>query len=488
MGKNFLIYVIICFGGFFSSCSKKENTIEDSSASTSTTTTTTTTMTTNGLRGCNWADPNGNEGVSRVVTPSGLLSSMTAGAAADVGTRISNAVKTSGGTTIRMPINYWTTSSSSYWSVYQSAINAIVTNNCKVILCYWPPVGHHVSDMDQWNYMWQQVDAVYKKNASVLYEPINEPVDYSGSDLCSLYAYFLNQYSPPAWKCVLDGTGYATEVITVGNDSRLKNQYLAQHAYWWFWGDHGVWSDYYSIMSKAIGQYASRTVITEIGVETMRNVNFWSRWESGISPDIAFINGALKYAKDNQMGSFAWSGVNDIDGYRWFTANDNLQEVNPGVANTFRWSWLLTEAPKWIGPIPNGKFQLQNRASGLMLDNLSSTTDGSNVVQGQSSISPNQQWNVGYAAGYYSFSCVAGNKDLDTGGNTADGSIVQQWYQNASINQQWTLVSIGGGYYKLINRSTGKCLDSGGQTVSGSAVQQSSDNGSTTQQWSFVQQ
>lgn len=488
--KKVLFIQLICLLAVLAGCSKKETAIQETAiqSPTSTSTARAATANTNGLRGINWADPNGNEAPSRVVTPSGLSSTISATDAAAVGKRIADSTKASGGTTIRMPITPLTASNSSYWPVYQSAINAIVANGCNVILCYWPIGVHHVPDTTQWYTMWKQVDTVYKNNDAVLYEPINEPVDYSGTDLCNLYANFLNTINPSTWKCILDGTGYAGEVITVGNDSRLSSQYLGLHCYWWFYGAYNVWSSYYNIVSGNVGSYAARTVITEIGVENYRHVGFWWQWETGVYEDQAFLTGSLAYSKDNNIGTIAWSGVNDIDTYRWYVANNNLVEVNPGCANMFRWSWGLTTSPKWQGPIADGKYKLQNRASGLMLDNLGSTTDGASVAQWASSTSANQQWNVSYAAGYYTLSCATGKNNLDVGSNTTDGSAVQQKALSTNNTQRWTIVSAGNGYYKVVNLNTGKCLDTGGQTTNGSYMQQWYSGSSYNQQWTLIQQ
>lgn len=486
MKKNILLPAI-CLLGMVAGCSKKEaTTLQNRLPALSAVTALATPVNTNNLRGINWADPNGNEAPSRVVTPSGLTATSTTTAAAAVGKRISDSLKASGGTTIRMPITPLTAASATYWPVYQAAINAITANGCNVILCYWPIGVHQVPDSTEWYTMWKRVDTVYRNNTAVLYEPINEPVDYSGTALCNLYAAFLNRLTPASWKCILDGTGYAGEVVTVGNDTRLSSQYLGLHCYWWFYGAYNVWSSYYNIVSGNVGSYASRTVISEIGVETYRNVSFWWQWDTGVYEDQAFLTGSLAYSKDNLIGTIAWSGVNDIDTYRWYVANNNLLEVNPGCANMYRWAWGLTTSPKWQGPIADGRYKLQNRASGLMLDNLGSSTDGAAVSQWTSGSSANQQWNISYTAGYYTLSCATGKKNLDVSTNTADGSTVQQRTLSTANSQRWTLVSAGSGYYKIVNLTTGKCLDTGGQTTNGSSMQQWYSNTSYNQQWQLI--
>jgi hypothetical protein len=268
----------------------------------------------------------------------------------------------------------------------------------------------------------------------------------------------------------------------------LTNQYLGLHCYWWFWGSYDVWSSYYSIMSARTGSYAARTVVTEIGIETFRNMSFWWQWDTGVYVDQAFLTGTLSYAKDNSMGTIAWSGVNDIDTYRWYKANDTLIEVSPGTANMYRWSWKLTASPVWLGPIADGRYKLQNRASGLNLDNLGSTTDGATIAQWADGTSSNQKWNVSYTNGYYTLSCVTGKECVDTGGNTADGSSVKQNTVNTNSTQRWSIVSAGGGYYKIINLATGKCLDTGGLTANGSVMQQWTSGSSYNQQWKLIAQ
>jgi hypothetical protein len=243
-------------------------------------------------------------------------------------------------------------------------------------------------------------------------------------------------------------------------------------------------------MSSLVGSYASRTVVTEIGVETYRTFDFWWQWQTGAEADVSFLTGSLAYAKDNSIGTIAWSGVNDIDTYRWYYANNNLVEVNPGCANMFRWSWGLSNI--WRGPVANGTYKLQNRATGLYLDNYGLTTSPSNVYQYTSSSSTNQKWQLTHVNGYYWIYSQSGGLCLDANSNTADGSAIQQLTRTNTVtpsnSQQWTLTLASTGYYKIVNRATGKCLDTGGLTASGSALQQWYSGSSYNQQWKLVLQ
>ena len=139
-----------------------------------------------------------------------------------------------------------------------------------------------------------------------------------------------------------------------------------------------------------------------------------------------------------------------------------------------------------------GVYSLRNRASGRMLDNLGSLTDGTSVGQWADGTSNNQRWTLSYTSGYAKFQCATGGKYLDSLGHAAPDTTVGQWAGSASTNQQWTIESLGGGYYKVINRANGLALDSGGwtantDTVNGQGYMEFWGSGSSfNQQWQFV--
>ncbi len=136
-------------------------------------------------------------------------------------------------------------------------------------------------------------------------------------------------------------------------------------------------------------------------------------------------------------------------------------------------------------PIANGTYKLINRASGKYLDNLGSTTNGTDVAQWASSGSDNQKWVITYSDGFYKLACVTGSKCLDSYDHAADGSTVAQSESGTSTNQQWTIIPVGS-YFKIVNRTNGKCLDSGGGTANRSALQFWPSNSSNNQQWTIA--
>lgn len=137
---------------------------------------------------------------------------------------------------------------------------------------------------------------------------------------------------------------------------------------------------------------------------------------------------------------------------------------------------------------PAGTYSLQNRSSGLMLDGMGRTTNGSNCGQWQDGSSNNQRWNLTYvSSNVVKLQCVTGGIYLDGMGRTANGSIAGLWANSSSNNQRWTIVDAGGGYVKLENVATGLCLDVGASPwANGDDVEQWPDGSSQNQQWQFV--
>jgi len=74
---------------------------------------------------------------------------------------------------------------------------------------------------------------------------------------------------------------------------------------------------------------------------------------------------------------------------------------------------------------------------------------------------------------------------LDGMGRTSNGSVAGQWSDTNSTNQQWTTVSAGGNV-RFKNRATALFLDGMGRTGNGDDLGQWSDTGSTSQQWTTV--
>ncbi|MDQ0901091.1 endoglucanase [Paenibacillus sp. V4I7] len=129
--------------------------------------------------------------------------------------------------------------------------------------------------------------------------------------------------------------------------------------------------------------------------------------------------------------------------------------------------------------------KMKNVTTGLYIDGMGRTADGSNAGQWSTSASSNQQWVMEFYGSYYKIKNVATGLYLDGMYRTANGSICGQWSSSDSYNQRWILEAYGGNY-RIKNASTGLYLDGGGNTANGSDLKQWSSDTSTNLQWQFV--
>jgi len=129
--------------------------------------------------------------------------------------------------------------------------------------------------------------------------------------------------------------------------------------------------------------------------------------------------------------------------------------------------------------------KIQNRATGLYIDGMGRTSDGSNAGQWGSSSSDNQQWVIETSGSYVRFKNQATGLYLDGMGRTSDGSLVGQWSNSGSNNQQWTIEDIGS-YKRIKNNASGLYIDGMGWSTNGSDLGQWSNSGSDAQQWTIT--
>ncbi|QYR24001.1 cellulase family glycosylhydrolase [Paenibacillus sp. sptzw28] len=129
-------------------------------------------------------------------------------------------------------------------------------------------------------------------------------------------------------------------------------------------------------------------------------------------------------------------------------------------------------------------YKMKNVTTGLYIDGIGRTADGSNAGQ-WSAGSSNQRWVMEFYGSYYKIKNSATGLYLDGIGRTANGSVCGQWSSSTSWNQRWVLEAYGGNY-RIRNQSTGLYLDGGGSTANGSDLKMWSSDPSTNLQWQFV--
>ncbi len=129
--------------------------------------------------------------------------------------------------------------------------------------------------------------------------------------------------------------------------------------------------------------------------------------------------------------------------------------------------------------------KIRNRSTGMYIDGMGRTSNGSNAGQWSNSSSTNQQWVLEAMGSNYRIKNVATGLYLDGMGNTSNGSVCGQWGYSGSTNQLW-VQEIEGSYYKFRNVVTGLYLDGMGYTSNGADLCQWNNSSDYNQQWSIV--
>lgn len=132
-------------------------------------------------------------------------------------------------------------------------------------------------------------------------------------------------------------------------------------------------------------------------------------------------------------------------------------------------------------------YKFQNRATGLYIDGMGDTANGSDCNQWSGDSSYNQQWAIVPDGSYVRLQNRATGLFIDGMGLTSNGSNAAQWGDSNSSNQQWSEISKGN-YTRFQNRATGLYLDGMGRTSNGSILGQWSNSRSQNQQWSVQAQ
>lgn len=136
-------------------------------------------------------------------------------------------------------------------------------------------------------------------------------------------------------------------------------------------------------------------------------------------------------------------------------------------------------------------YQIQNEASGKVLNNQGSTTNGSPVSQWTSGSSVNLQWKfIATSGGYYQINSVMSGKDaVVQSASTAAGAKIIQWSFGSSGDDQWLPQSNSDGSFTFVNLHSGLVLgDPGSSGSNGTQMDQEASNGGSNQKWMLLKQ
>jgi len=247
-----------------------------------------------------------------------------------------------------------------------------------------------------------------------------------------------------------------------------------------FNGSAGPW-----ILVKETSNYNGSVHMGANAASLITNVyNHWFRLNSindmNTGKVYFYVNGKLVASGSNPGGSF----------YTKYGAYGTHDDAHPADILFSNVIFFTNGIPTGIDPA--AVYQVQNLASGLVLNNQGSLTNGSKITQwSSSSTSDNLRWTfIPTSNGYYQINSVKSGKDAVVQGvSTADGAKIIQWSFNSNGNDQWKPVFNSDGTCTFFNLHSGLVLEDPGSSLSTSTqMDQWSTNGGSNQKWILLRQ
>jgi hypothetical protein len=189
---------------------------------------------------------------------------------------------------------------------------------------------------------------------------------------------------------------------------------------------------------------------------------------------------------ENLMAIFQWSKDRGL-----LVNSSSLYQVSFGVEITYTNGWQEFTCNSFSidfgqnGGSTSGNVSIQNKATGLFVDGMGRTSNGSNAGQWSNSGSNAQKWTMETSGSNVKFKNVATGLYLDGMGRTSNGSLAGQWSNSSSSNQLWAVETYGN-YKRIKNIATGLYLDGMYWSSNGSDIGQWSSSGSDAQQWTIT--
>jgi len=199
---------------------------------------------------------------------------------------------------------------------------------------------------------------------------------------------------------------------------------------------------------------------------------------------------------------FIWGTVGGVRGLfrsidkgaNWIRVNDDAHEFGGttiifGDLNVFGRVYMTSVSGRGLiywEPVPAVTYvALANRATGLRIDGMGRTTNGSNCGQWSSGGSFNQQWSIETVGNFVMLKNRATGLYLDGMYRSSNGSVAGQYSFSGSDGQQWTRETVGN-YVKFKNKATGFYLDGLGSRTNGADLGQWSQSNHNNQQWTMT--
>jgi hypothetical protein len=217
---------------------------------------------------------------------------------------------------------------------------------------------------------------------------------------------------------------------------------------------------------------------------------------NGFSGTVSFSAGGLP---GGATASFNPTSVNSIGSSTLTVATTSATPAGSSTVTITGTSGTLTHNTS-VGLTVNtstttnnfsGTFEIQNVASGLVLNNQGKLTNGAPITQWTVATSVNLDWTfIPTSNGYYQINSVKSGLDaVVQSASTAAGAKIVQWSFGSAGNDQWKPVANSDGSYTFFNLHSGLVLaDPGSSTATSTQMDQETSNGGANQKWKLLKQ
>ncbi|HXF10084.1 MAG TPA: RICIN domain-containing protein, partial [Desulfuromonadaceae bacterium] len=222
-----------------------------------------------------------------------------------------------------------------------------------------------------------------------------------------------------------------------GSGGSPENQGHAQHDVVGLWQSYE--SGYTGVTSSQVGVYANTA-------QYVMNLGSTDSWSGNVDG-----TGTSSSLKTDFIFLSMWNNAL----FKMIAqANIDANLINSGSEACKNTGYILYMKHWLAAQIDTSKiYKLQNVASGLVLNQQGSLTNGSKITQwSASSTSVNLQWKfLPTSSGYYQINSVKSGRDVVVqSASTASGAKIIQWSFGSAGNDQWQPVDNGDGTWTLV--------------------------------------
>jgi len=235
-----------------------------------------------------------------------------------------------------------------------------------------------------------------------------------------------------------------------------------------------------------------QTFVVHVNISASASVGYVELWYNGVQQTLAGgVTRMYCQTLDPTSGSY--------DAVKWGVYRSGAMD-GKGSADAYMSNAKVGTTYADVDPNGGGGggidtsaiYQVQNVASGLVLNQQGSLTNGSPITQwSASSTSQNLQWKfIPTSNGYYQLNSVKSGLDaVVKSASTANGAGIIQWSFGSSGDDQWKPVQNSDGTYTLFNLHSGLVLeDPGSSTSTSTQMDQWSSTGGANQKWNLLKQ